>query len=253
MSKKYLGEVFDIHTGGPDLIPIHHENEIAQSKGLVGKNPAKFWMHCEFLLVDGGKMGKSLGNAYLIEDLIAKNYSPLAFKLMCFSSHYRNKLNFTWEGLESAQTALNKLRNGYQKHVQGEKNLQSATLTSHLINGLNDEVAEYKRKFLAAINDDLNMPVAMSVIWDIVKNPNKSKALAELLLEFDKVLGLDIHVEANGICNTPMPDEIKELLDRRKIAREEKNWTLSDQIRDELKAKGYEVKDTKDGQEVINV
>ena len=240
MSNKYLGETFDIHTGGIDLIPTHHENEIAQSKGRTGKVPAKFWMHCEYLLINGGKMSKSLGNAYLVQDIIDKGYDPLAFKMMCFSSHYRNKLNFTWEALESSQNSLNKLRDGYKKHVSGNKEIEDS------------QIEEYRVKFNEAINDDLNIPVAMSVIWEVVKNPIKSKKLAELLLEFDEVLGIDINRE-NEEKEVELPDEIIELIEQRKIARENKDWALSDKIRDELKEKGYIVKDTKEGMTVEKI
>ena len=237
MSNKYLGKTFDIHTGGIDLVPTHHENEIAQSKGCTGEVPAKFWMHCEFLLIDGGKMSKSLGNTYLVQDIIDKGYDAISFKMLCFTSHYRNKLNFTWEALESSQNALNKLREGYRKHNQGNEQIEESLLQ------------EYKTKFQEAINDDLNMPVAMSVIWDVVKNPNKSKKLAELLLDFDRVLGVDIQKEAEE-KTLDLPEEIKELIEKRKIARENKDWALSDQIRDELKEKGYIVKDTKEGVQI---
>ena len=240
MSNKYLGEVFDIHTGGIDLVPTHHENEIAQSKGCTGKVPARFWMHCEFLLVDGGKMSKSLGNTYLVQDIIDKGYEALAFKMMCFTSHYRNKLNFTWEALESSQNALNKLRDGYKKHSQGNEEVEESL------------IEEYKTKFQEAINDDLNMPVAMSVIWDVVKNPNKSKQLAKLLLDFDKVLGVDIQKEPEQ-KTLELPEEIKELIEQRKEARANKDWALSDKIRDELKEKGYIVKDTKDGVQIEKI
>ena len=240
MSNKYLGEVFDIHTGGIDLVPTHHENEIAQSKGATGKIPARFWMHCEFLLINGGKMSKSLGNTYLVQDIIDKGYEALAYKMMCFASHYRNKLNFTWEALESSQNALNKLREGYQKHSEGNKVIDEGIIEN------------YKNRFLEAINDDLNMPVAMSVVWDVVKNPEKSKQLANLLLEFDKVLGVDIEKNEDK-KEIELPQEIKDLLEQRKQARENKDWALSDKIRDELKEKGYMVKDTKEGMTVEKI
>ena len=240
MSNKYLGEEFDIHTGGIDLVPTHHENEIAQSKGCTGKVPAKFWMHCEFLLIDGGKMSKSLGNTYLVQDIINKGYEALAFKMMCFTSHYRNKLNFTWDALESSQNALNRLRDGYKKHNEGNEEIEEWI------------IEQYKTRFQEAINDDLNMPVAMSVIWDVVKNPNKSKQLAELLLEFDEVLGADIQKEIEE-KTIEIPEEIKDLIEKRKQARQNKDWALSDQIRDELKEKGYLVKDTKEGMTIEKI
>ena len=240
MSNKYLGEEFDIHTGGIDLVPTHHENEIAQSKGCTGKVPARFWMHCEFLLIDGGKMSKSLGNTYLVQDIIDRGYEALAFKMMCFTSHYRNKLNFTWNALESSQNSLNRLRDGYKKHSEGNEEIEERV------------IQEYKTKFQEAINDDLNMPVAMSVIWDVVKNPNKSKQLAKLLLDFDSVLGIDIEKTSEDKI-LELPDEINELIEKRKQARANKDWALSDQIRDELKEKGYAVKDTKEGMTIEKI
>ena len=240
MSNKYLGEVFDIHTGGIDLVPTHHENEIAQSKGCTGKIPARFWMHCEFLLIDGGKMSKSLGNTYLVQDLIDKGYDPLAYKMLCFTSHYRNKLNFTWEALSGAQNSLIKLKEGYAKHQEGKENIEETLIT------------EYKQRFLEAINDDLNMPVAMSVIWEIIKNPRKSKQLADLLLDFDKVLGIKIDESAKQKQEV-LPEDILDLIEKRKQARQEKNWALSDELRDLIKEKGYAVKDSKDGMTVERI
>ena len=240
MSNKYLGDVFDIHTGGIDLVPTHHENEIAQSKGCTGKIPARFWMHCEFLLIDGGKMSKSLGNTYLVQDLIDKGYDPLAYKMLCFTSHYRNKLNFTWEALNSAQNSLIKLKEGYAKHKEGKENIEETLITG------------YKQRFLEAINDDLNMPVAMSVIWEIIKNPKKSKQLADLLLDFDKVLGIKID-EPIKQKQEELPEDILDLIEKRKQARQEKNWALSDELRDLIKEKGYAVKDSKDGMTVEKI
>ena len=244
MSRKYLGEVFDIHTGGVDHIPTHHENEIAQSKGAFGKIPAKTWMHVEFLQVNGGKMSKSLGNVYTISQLQEKGIEPLAFKLFCYTAHYRTKLNFTFEGAMSSQKALNRLRDGYIKHKAGTKKID---------NSIKDE---YKEQFLKAINDDLNMPLAMSIVWEVARNDCKSKELADLMLEFDKVLGLDLINSENyikGQSDIEIPNEIKELLEKRKVAREEKNWALSDEIRDKIKNKGYIVKDTKEGMTVEKI
>lgn len=232
MSNKYLGEQFDIHTGGIDLVPTHHENEIAQSKGATGKIPARFWMHCEFLLIDGGKMSKSLGNTYLVQDIIDKGYDPLSYKMLCFTSHYRNKLNFTWEGLENAQNSLIKLKEGYAKHNAGTDDIEP------------EKIEEYKTKFLEAIDDDLNMPVAMSIVWDIVKNPVKSKKLAELLKDFDRVLGIKIDEPVKKKCED-IPKEILELVEQRKIAKANKDWALADELRNKVQEKGYNIKDTK--------
>ena len=240
MSNKYLGEQFDIHTGGIDLVPTHHENEIAQSKGCTGKIPARYWMHCEFLLIDGGKMSKSLGNAYLVQDLIDRGYNPLSYKMLCFTSHYRNKLNFTWEGLSSAQNSLFKLREGYAKHREGHDEIPQ------------NLIDEYKEKFLNAINDDLNIPVAMSVVWEIIKRTEKSSKLADLLLDFDRVLGVKID-EPVIRKEENLPEEITELVEQRKLARQNKNFGESDRIRDVLASKGYKVIDSKEGQKIEKI
>ena len=239
MGRKYLGDEFDIHTGGVDHIPTHHENEIAQSKGCTGKEPAKRWMHVEFLQVDGGKMSKSLGNTYTLDQLQEKGIEPLAYKLFCYTAHYRTKLNFTFEVALSTQKALNRLREGYLKHLEGTEKLEESI------------VENYKKRFVEAVNDDLNMPLAMGIVWEVVRNETKSKEFAKLLLEFDKILGLDIENSKNYIEkkeNIEIPEEINKLLEQRKEARENKNWAESDRIRDELKEKGYAVKDTKEGQ-----
>ena len=235
MSTKYLGEVFDIHTGGIDLIPTHHENEIAQSKGACGKIPAHYWMHGEYLLINGGKMSKSLGNVYLLDDIINKGYDPLVYRLFNFSCHYRGKLNFTWEGIESASVALDRLRDGYQKHLAG-----TAEVSDEIINDM-------ENRFHQAINDDLNMPLAMSVVWEAVKYADKSPKIAKLLEKFDTVLGIKITEKKE---QETIPEEILELVEQRKKAREEKNWAESDRLRDLISEKGYAVKDTKEGMEV---
>ena len=131
MTRKYLGEQFDIHTGGIDLVPTHHENEIAQNKGACGKNPAHYWIHGEYLLINGGKMSKSLGNVYLVKDIIERGYEPLVYRLFSFSSHYRNKLNFTWEGIDAASKSLERLRSGYQNHLHGTDDVDDETVKQY--------------------------------------------------------------------------------------------------------------------------
>ena len=241
MGRRFLGEEFDIHTGGVDHIPTHHENEIAQSKGATGKIPAHVWMHCEYLQVDGGKMSKSLGNTYTISQLEEKGISPLAFKLFCFTAHYRNKLNFTFEGAYGAQKALERLYDSYIKNANGVDDVDE------------DIIKEYEERFLAYINDDMNMPGAMSVVWEIARNVKKSIKFADLLLKFDKVLGLDMKNAENYLLefkheeSEELPEEIKALVEERKQARAEKNWAKSDEIRDRIISLGYSIKDTKDG------
>lgn len=236
MGQKYLGEQFDIHTGGIDLIPTHHENEIAQSKGACGKIPAKYWIHGEYLLINGGKMSKSLNNVYLLKDIIQKGYDPLTYRLFTYSSSYRTKLNFTWEGIEASQKALEKLRAGYQKHLEGNEDI------------LDEEISKYEENFHKAINDDLNMPLAMSVVWDVVKNPKKSKKLAELLDKFDTVLALSLNKKNETQEN--IPEEVIKLAEERLKARTEKNWAESDRLRNEILALGYSIKDSKEGYEL---
>ena len=235
MGQKYLGDQFDIHTGGIDLIPTHHENEIAQNKGACGKNPAHYWIHGEYLLINGGKMSKSLGNTYLIDDIIARGYSPLAYRLFNYSCHYRGKLNFTWEGIESANTSLIRLREGYQKHLNGNSDISD------------EIIADMENRFHQAINDDMNMPLALSVVWEAVKYPEKSPKIAQLLKKFDTVLGIKI----DEVQETKIPQEILDLVEERKQARSDKNWSESDRLRDLIAEKGYIVKDTKDGTEVL--
>ena len=235
MSVKHLGPHLDIHCGGIDHVAVHHENEIAQNKGACGKNPAHYWIHGEYLLINGGKMSKSLGNTYLIDDIIARGYSPLAYRLFNYSCHYRGKLNFTWEGIESANTSLIRLREGYQKHLNGNSDISD------------EIIADMENRFHQAINDDMNMPLALSVVWEAVKYPEKSPKIAQLLKKFDTVLGIKI----DEVQETKIPQEILDLVEERKQARSDKNWSESDRLRDLIAEKGYIVKDMKDGTEVL--
>ena len=240
MGYKYLGDNFDIHTGGVDHIPIHHENEIAQSKGFSGKIPANYWMHVEFLQINGGKMSKSLNNLYTLNDLQEKGYEPLVYRMFNFTSNYRAQINFTFEAMDSAKVALNRLREGYLKHSEGNEDVSD------------DEIKNYEERFLEAINDDLNMPAAMGVVWEVVRQEKKSPKLAELLAKFDTVLGLKIE-EAMPKQQDDIPQEILDLVEERKQARANKDWAKSDELRDVIQNKGYEIKDTKEGAEIRKI
>ena len=230
MSEEYLGVPFDIHTGGIDHIPVHHTNEIAQTEAARGKPLANIWMHNEFLQVDGGKMSKSLGNVYSIDDIQDKGFEPLAYRYFLLGAHYKQTQNFTWESIEAAQNALNKLRKMIIELPRG------------------DEVSEgYLKKFIEHINDDLDIPGALSDLWLMLKDdqvPDEMKYATAL--KFDEVFGLgfaDLKKE-----KLEVPDEVHDLLELRKKAREEKNWEVSDQIRDQIKEHGFEVKDLETGQ-----
>jgi len=214
MSKRFLGEHFDIHTGGVDHIPVHHENEIAQCKGAFGHNPANFWMHVEFLLIDNGKMSKSLHNIYRLEDLQAKGIEPLAYRLFCYSASFRNKLNFTFDGAKAAQTSLNKLRKLYLLNKNSDAKIDNKILL------------EAENKFHEAVNDDLNLPLAMGIVWDLLKNETKSKQIAELILKFDKILGLDLinSEKYQAEENLDIPEEIELLAKQRLEAKQNKDY-----------------------------
>ncbi|MBQ7224310.1 MAG: cysteine--tRNA ligase [Clostridia bacterium] len=235
MSRKYLGSLIDIHSGGVDHIPVHHENEIAQSEALEGSKTVNTWMHGEFMLVDGGKMSKSLGNTYTIAQLEEMGYSPLAFRYFCLNTHYRKKLNFTFEGLKAAQVAYTRMLNALYEHKI------SATATAPEI------LDKYRKDFTDAVNDDINIPLSLGVIWTMLKE-NPSKDIYALALEFDKVLGLSLNkakpAEKEKI---EVPDDIKAIADERWQARLAKNWAESDRLRDILAEKGYLVKDSKEG------
>ncbi len=231
MSEKYLGEVFDIHTGGMDHIPIHHENEIAQAKGYCGKIPAHYWMHVDFLQVNGGKMSKSLNNLYTLGDLKERGYLPEVYRMFNFSSHYKKPINFTFEAMDAAKVSLNRLREGYNRHINGNDEVDA------------EEIKQFEVAFLNAINDDLNMPLALSTVWDVVRYEKKSPKLAKILKKFDSVLGIDIEKKED----IELPEEVRKLVEERKKAREEKSWELSDELRDKINLLGYNIKDTNEG------
>ena len=181
-------------------------------------------------------MSKSLGNVYLLKDIIEKGYDPLTYKMFCYTGHYRNKLNFTWDGIEAASKSLERLRNSYQNHKSGTDELTDSDL---------EKLNQIEENFHKAINDDLNMPLAMSFVWEAARFEKKNNEVAKLLEKFDTVLGIEISKVKNN--NEEIPEEIMELVEQRKVARQNKDWAESDRLRDLIKEKGYEVKDTKDG------
>ena len=237
MGRKFFGKVLDIHTGGVDHIPVHHENEIAQSEAREGCKTVNYWMHGAFMLVDGGKMSKSLGNVYTITNLIDKGYSPLAYRYFCLNAHYKKELNFTFEGLDAAQTALNRLHAKCYEHKVGTAKTDKELL------------AKYVDDFTNAVKDDVNIPLALGIVWTMLKQA-ASQDIYKLVLEFDKVLGLDLSLVQPPKDENPqddLPDEVVKILAARHTARKNKNWAESDRLRDLILECGYVVKDTADG------
>ena len=238
MGEKYLGNSIDIHTGGIDHKPIHHENEIAQNDAKEGKRVVKNWMHVEFLQVDGGKMSKSLGNLYTLDDLIKKGYCPLDFRYMNLLTHYRKALNFTFESLASSASALKSLRNLVLEHKDAPNKTKEEVLKS------------YEDQFVAAISDDLNIPLALGVLWKMLKSEEKSNDIFLLAKKFDSVFSLDLEKETKA---EEIPEEILNLANQRKIARENKDYAKSDEIRNLISSKGYTILDTKEGFEIKKI
>lgn len=234
IGKKYLGDKIDIHTGGVDHRAVHHENEIAQSDALEGHKVVDKWMHLEFLQVDGGKMSKSLKNIYTINDLIERGYSPEDFRYFYFMAHYSKQQNFTFDALTTARNSLKTLKNLAAEHKQAQSHLNK------------EEIDAYKQEFLSAINDDLNMPVALSVVWKLLRG-EKSIDAYNLLMEFNKVLGFDFETKEE------IPEEVKELAKKRFEAKQNKNWAEADALRDQIKSLGYAIKDSKDGYQIEKI
>jgi cysteinyl-tRNA synthetase len=234
MSTKNLGHTFDIHTGGVDLIFPHHENEIAQSKCYVGGDFAKYFVHNAHLLVDGQKMSKSLGNFYTLEDLIKKGIDPIAFRMWLYSSSYATRVNFTEEAVRSTSTALSKLKE-FVVSLGSEKGK------------LNDK---YKTEFIEIMDNNLESPKALSLLWDLVKDKkvNNEDKLATIL-DFDKVFGFGL----DKIKEEEIPKEVINIAEERKLARDNKNWAKSDDLRNKIKDLGYDVKDTENGYKISKI
>lgn len=238
MSTKYLGDQFDIHAGGEDLRSTHHPNEIAQAEGATGKRPfVNTWVHGAFLLVDGGRMGKSLGNAYTVADIVAKGIDPLALRYFYMTGHYRRQINFTWETLESAATALTKLREIYQ----------SATLDQSGRTELSPEKLEkiegFQRDFVSAIENDLNMPEALATVWEVAKSNIANYDKVDLLSQFDRVLGLNLNKEVAMQEEEKIPEQVEKLIEQREVVRKMRNYAEADKIRMDIEKLGYRVED----------
>ncbi len=247
MSMKYLGQTFDLHTGGEDNIFPHHEDEIAQSEAATGKKFVNYWLHGGFLLVDGKKMAKREGNVYTISDLAGHGHNPLSFRYLVLTAHYRSRLNFTGKALAAAENALNNLYREISLYA-GESEAKIAPLRQ----GFEGQgCAEYESRFLESINNDMDMPSALSVVWELVRSDYPPGAKLKSLYKFDQVLGLDF--ERRALEATKIPAEIKELMSKREEARKQNDFEAADKIRKEIKALGYEVVDTKSGQKLKKI
>ncbi|MCK4473685.1 cysteine--tRNA ligase [Candidatus Parcubacteria bacterium] len=239
MGIKNLGIVFDIHCGGIDHISIHHTNEIAQAEAAYGKVFARYWLHGEFLILDKGKMAKSEGNIIILENLIKKGFNPLAYRYLCLGAHYRSKLCFSLNALKGAQNSLDNL---YQKITELTEN-SSPSNSKHYEN-ISRSVKNYQKRFLGFIQDDLNMPKALALMWQMIKDKKiPAKAKYKLLMDFDKVFGLDL----SQIKKIKIPEKIQELVKQREQERKQKNYQKADEIRAEIKKQGYVIEDTKTG------
>ena len=237
MSMSLLGKTLDIHTGGVDHIAIHHTNEIAQSEGATGREFARYWMHGEFLTVDGGRMGKSLGNAYTLHDIKDKGFDLLDLRYLYLGANYRDKLNFSWESLKAAQTALGRLKS------------QVSGLGSQVSGGTSqsEEAQGYKKRFFDSINDDLNTAQALAVVWDLLKSDVSGKAKYDLLIKFDQVLGLNLD---KAVEIQKLPQNVEELVNEREEARKQKDFKKSDELRQKIENLGYTIEDKPEGPKV---
>ncbi len=252
MSMKYLGATFDIHTGGVDHIPVHHENEIAQSEAATDQRFVNFWLHNEFLTIDGGKMSKSLGNLFTIEDIKAKGIDPLAFRLFCFGTHYRQKLNFTWEALSSANNRLKRMRNDFAKKIGADTSqIFEITKNKSFETDLGNLARTYKLDFSSAISDDLNTPRALAILEEVLFGEGISQdEQRRLVREFDKVLGLNLDQPVVEEKIEPNQEQQK-LLAERAAARAEKDFAKSDEIRAKFAEMGLEIEDAKSGKQIV--
>lgn len=236
MAVKYLGVPFDIHCGGIDHVTVHHPNEIAQTEAAEGKPLAKWWIHGEFLQINEGRMGKSEGNGFTMHTIREKGFSPMAYRYLLLGTHYRQKLNFTWDSLQAAQNALNKL------YVQA------------IALGKPGKVSEeFSQRFYESLRDDLNAPQGLAIMWELLKSDESNPVKAATLFEFDTILGLQIKTAISAIREKlkQIPAKVEKLLDERAIARTDKNWEQADLLRAKIEQAGFWMEDTEDGTKLI--
>lgn len=236
MSMRYLGESFDLHAGGMDLRETHHPNEIAQSEAATGKKFVNYWIHGAFILINGEKMSKSKGNVYRIYDLEKQEYDPLALRYLYMQTHYRQEMNFTFPALDAAQNALQHLRETVSQWEDPDVG-----------------VKEYEDRFLDALNNDLNMPEALAVVWELAKSDHSGASKLASILKMDAVLGFGLGAwreEHRKLALEQVPSEVRELVLARDEMRRNKQFSIADQLRNKIKKLGYDVQDTKQGSEI---
>lgn len=232
MSRKYLGDTFDIHTGGIDHITVHHNNEIAQSEAVTGKQYVNFWLHSDFVTTGEDKMAKSGDNFITLRTLIEKGINPIAYRLWILGAHYKSVMNFKWESIEASSQALKKL----YSHLRALKTTDAGEI-----------LISYRNQFETALGNDLNTAEALAVLWSLLKDQTVStKDKFKTVLYFDKVLGLGL----DNIPSVVVPDSIRTLVNKREEARKEKDWATSDMLRDQISTLGFEINDTPDGPDI---
>lgn len=232
MAAKYLGPLFDIHCGGKDHIPIHHSNEIAQAQACYGTRLSNYWMHGYFLQTDKAKMSKSSGEFLRMQSLIEREYDPMAYRFLCLLAHYRSDITFSWDNLDSAVTALGRMREAYFSwETGGQPN------------------TGFHERFMQVINDDLNTSQAIALTWELIKSDLPGEAKRATLDAFDQVFGLQL-AKWRPPVQQEAPEEVMVLAKQRQQARADKDWATADAARDKLAALGYEVVDTTDGFEL---
>lgn len=236
ITEKFFGSQYDIHGGAVDLIIPHHEAEIAQMEAASGKKPlVRYWLHTAFLIVDGKKMSKSLGNFYTIDDVIQKGFDPLALRYLFLGAHYRDTLNFTWESLESASTGLKNLKLKINNLKLNTRHILSSEK--------NEKMEEFRNNFLKALSDDLNTSKALSVLWGMLKSSIPSGDKYDLAMSFDEVLGLGLGQIRSS--KSEIPNNIKALITKRDKLRSEGKFEEADDVRSKIEDLGYKIKDKK--------
>jgi cysteinyl-tRNA synthetase len=236
MSNKYLGKHFDIHTGGIDLVFPHHENEIAQSESANNQPLANYWVHNEWMMVEGKKMSKSLGNYYTVRDITKKGFNPLTLRYFYLTGHYRSQVNFTLENLKNAQNSLDRLKRIIQT-ISSDKSEKSKSANK-----------QYLKEFEKTMDDDLNTPEALQVLWKLIRD-KKAKGKINTIKEMDKVFGLNL-LEKQEI---QVPKQVQELAEQREQARKDKDYKKADELRDKIKDLGFQLDDTSEGVKITKL